>query len=149
MWKTEVWRTYWRTDLLTDWRTDSEQTKFPRQAGRGLIKRSCFDFVFPICRDLIQSYDKIPYANWNIKKSKVTTQKTPPKCSITQQLRTDLELPVWVSTATKLLWLTSLRSQSSHHSTQQPCNQKDETFPNFHFQGCEGKDEREGEQRHL
>ena len=58
---------------------------------------------------------------------KVTTQTTPQKSSITQRLRTDLERSVGVTTATKLVWLTGLRTQPSHFP-QRPCNQKDTHF---------------------
>ena len=48
--------------------------------------------------------------------------KTPPKSSFTQRLPTDLGRSVGVTTATQLVWLTSLRTQPSH-SPQQLCNQ--------------------------
>ena len=54
--------------------------------------------------DLTQSYDKSPYTNRNVRK--VTTQTTPQKSSIKQQLRTDLGRSVEVTTATQLVWLT-------------------------------------------
>ena len=38
-------------------------------------------------------------------KSNVTTQRTPPKTSITQRLRTDLGRSAWVTIATRLVWL--------------------------------------------
>ena len=43
-------------------------------------------------------------------KGKVTTQTTPQKSSIKQQLRTDLGRSVGVTTATQLVWLTGLRA---------------------------------------
>ena len=43
-------------------------------------------------------------------RGKVTTQTTPQKSSIKQQLRTDLGRSVGVTTATQLVWLTSLRA---------------------------------------
>ena len=65
-------------------------------------------------RDLILTYDKIPYTNW--KQIKSTWQhKTPPKCFITA---------VWVRIAHLLVWLNCIRAQLSH-CLQQPCNQKD------------------------
>ena len=42
-------------------------------------------------------------------KGKVTTQTTPQKSSIKQQLRTDLGRSVGVTTATQLVWLTGLK----------------------------------------
>ena len=57
--------------------------------------------------DLTQSYDKSPYTNRNVK---VTTQTTPQKSSIKQQLRTDLGRSVGVTTATQLVCLTGLRA---------------------------------------
>ena len=56
-------------------------------------------------------------------KGKVTTQTTPQKSSIKQQLRTDLGRSVGVTTATQLVWLTWFTGPPSH-SPQQPCNQK-------------------------
>ena len=47
-------------------------------------------------------------------KGKVTTHTTPQKSSITQRLRTDVGRPVAVTTATKLVWLTGLRTKPSH-----------------------------------
>ena len=57
-------------------------------------------------------------------KGKVTTQTTPQKSSIKQQLRTDLGRSVGVTTVTQLVWLTWFTGPPSH-SPQQPCNQKD------------------------
>ena len=43
-------------------------------------------------------------------KSHVTTQKTQPKTSITQRLRTDLGRSIGVSTVTQLVWLNQFTS---------------------------------------
>ena len=43
-------------------------------------------------------------------RGKVTTQTTPQKSSIKQQLRTDLGRSVGVTTVTQLVWLTGLRA---------------------------------------
>ena len=48
-------------------------------------------------------------------KSNVTTQRTPPKTSITQRLRTDLGRSAGVTIATQLVWLNRFTgSQPSH-----------------------------------
>ena len=49
--------------------------------------------------------------------------KTPPKTSITQQLRTDLGRPVGVTIATQLVWLNRFTGSQSFHQPQKPCNQ--------------------------
>ena len=66
--------------------------------------------------DLTQSYDKSSYTKRNvkIKKDKVTTQTTPQKRSIKQQLRTDLGRSVGITTATQLVWLTWFTGPPSH-----------------------------------
>ena len=74
--------------------------------------------------DLTQSYDKKPLHQQKCQKGKVTTQTTPQKSSIKQQLRTDLGRSVEVTTATQLVWLTWFTGPPSH-SPQQPCTQKD------------------------
>ena len=51
-----------------------------------------------------------PLHQQKCQKGKVTTQTTPQKSSIKQQLRTDSGRSVGVITATQLLWLTSLRN---------------------------------------
>ena len=51
-----------------------------------------------------------PLHQQKCQKGKVTTQTTPQKSSITQQLRTDLGRSVGVTTATQLVWLTGLRA---------------------------------------
>ena len=56
--------------------------------------------------DLTQSNDKSPYTNRKSQKGKVTTQTTPQKSSIKQQLQTDLGRSVGVTTATQLVWFT-------------------------------------------
>ena len=66
---------------------------------------------------------KEPLHQQKCQKGKVTTQTTPPKSSIKQQLRTDLGRSVGVTTATQLVWLTWFTGPPSH-SPQQPCNQK-------------------------
>ena len=58
-----------------------------------------------IWRDLTQPYDRSPYTDRKIQKSNVTTQRTPPKTSITQRLRTDLGRSAGVTIATQLVWL--------------------------------------------
>ena len=58
--------------------------------------------------DLTQSYDKSPWHQQKCKKGQVTTQTTPQKSSIKQQLRTDLGRSVGVATATQLVWFTRL-----------------------------------------
>ena len=64
--------------------------------------------------DLTQSYDKSPYTDKKNPKSNVTTQN-PQKTSITQRLRTDLGLQVWVTITTQLVWLNRFTgSQPSH-----------------------------------
>ena len=64
-------------------------------------------------RYLTQSNDKILYNNG--KKNKVTTQKTPLKCSIIQPFRTDLWRSFGATTATQLVWLNRFTgSQPSH-----------------------------------
>ena len=65
-----------------------------------------------------------PLHQQKCQKGKVTTQTTPQKFSIKQQLRTDLGRSVGVTKATQLVWLTWFTGQPSH-SPQQPCNQKD------------------------
>ena len=56
-------------------------------------------------KDLTQSYyKKKPYTKEKSKKQYDNT-KTLPKTSVTQRLRTDLEWPDWVTTATQLVWL--------------------------------------------
>ena len=49
-----------------------------------------------------------PLHQQKCEKGKVTTQTTPQKSSIKQQLRTDLGRSVGVTTATQLVWLTGL-----------------------------------------
>ena len=49
--------------------------------------------------------------------------KTPPKTSITQQLRTDLGRSVGVTIATQLVWLNQFTGSQPSHSPQQLCNQ--------------------------
>ena len=51
-----------------------------------------------------------PLHQQKYQKGKVTTQTTPQKSSIKQQLRTDLGRSVGVTTATQLVWLTGLRA---------------------------------------
>ena len=48
------------------------------------------------------------------------TKKTP-KTSIKQRLRTDLELPILVTTATQLVWLNRFTGSQLSHSTQKLC----------------------------
>ena len=61
-----------------------------------------------------------PLHQQKCQKGKVTTQTTPQKSSIKQQLRTDLGRSVGVTTATQLVWLTWFTGPPSH-SPQQPC----------------------------
>ena len=49
---------------------------------------------------------QMPLHQQNYQKGKMTTQNNATKSSITQRLRTDLGRSVWVTTATKLVWLT-------------------------------------------
>ena len=65
-----------------------------------------------------------PIHQQKCQKDKVTTQTTPQKSSIKQQLRTDLGRSVGVTIATQLVWLTWFTGPPSQ-SPQQPCNQKD------------------------
>ena len=58
-------------------------------------------------------------------KSNVTTQRTPPKTSITQRLRTDLGRSAGVTKATQLVWLNRFTGSQPSHLPQKPCNQKD------------------------
>ena len=51
-----------------------------------------------------------PLYQQKCQRGKVTTQTTPQKSSIKQQLRTDLGRSVGVTTATQLVWLTGLRA---------------------------------------
>ena len=51
-----------------------------------------------------------PLYQQKCQRDKVTTQTTPQKSSIKQQLRTDLGRSVGVTTATQLVWLTGLRA---------------------------------------
>ena len=55
----------------------------------------------------------------------------PTKCSITQQLWTDLGMSVGVTTTTQVVWFTCLRAQP-FQQPQQSCNQKDTHFKNEH-----------------
>ena len=50
-----------------------------------------------------------PLYQQKCQRDKVTTQSPPQKCSIKQQLRTDLGRSVGVTTVTQLVWLTGLR----------------------------------------
>ena len=73
------------------------------------------------CLTLIQAWEKRkrsdsvqwqkPIYQQKCQTGKVTIQKTPWKCSITQRLRTDLGQSIEVATTTKLVWLTGLRAQ--------------------------------------
>ena len=65
-----------------------------------------------------------PLHQQKCQKGNVTTQTTPQKSSIKQQLRIDLGRSVGVTTDTQLVWLTLFTGPPSH-SPQQPCNQKD------------------------
>ena len=66
-------------------------------------------------RDLTQSYDKRPYTHRKKSKKQHDNEKTPPKTSITQRLRTDLGRSVVVTIATQLVWLNRFTgSQPSH-----------------------------------
>ena len=49
-------------------------------------------------------------------KSNVTTQRTPPKTSITQRLRTDLGRSAGVTIATQLVWLNQFTGSQPSHS---------------------------------
>ena len=51
-----------------------------------------------------------PLCQQKCQRDKVTTQTTPQKSSIKQQLRTDLGRSVGVTSATQLVWLTGLRA---------------------------------------
>ena len=65
-------------------------------------------------RDLTLSYDKSPYTHRKIQKA-TRQNKSPPKTSITQRLRTDLGRSVGVTIATQLVWLNQFKgSQPSH-----------------------------------
>ena len=59
--------------------------------------------------DLTKSYDKSPYTNRNVK-GQSDNKNNATKSSIKQRLRTDLRRSVGVTTATQLVWLTSLRA---------------------------------------
>ena len=50
-----------------------------------------------------------PYTTTNLKNAK-QQHKMHPECSITQWFQTDLEESVGVTTQTKLVWLTGLRT---------------------------------------
>ena len=65
-----------------------------------------------------------PLHQQKCQKGKMTTQTTPQKSSITEQLRTDLGRSVGVTKVTQLVWLTWFMSPT-FPLPQQPCNQKD------------------------
>ena len=85
--------------------------------GQGKGQGYTLDIVVKPCKHIQKHQQKL-------QKGKVTTQTTPQKSSITQQLRTDLGRSVGVTTATQLVWLTWFTGPPSH-SPQQPCNEKD------------------------
>ena len=68
---------------------------------------------------MTKSYDKKPIHQQKCQKGKVTTQTTPQKSSIKQQLRTDLGRSVGVTTATQLVWFTKVLQGPPSHSSQQ------------------------------
>ena len=72
-------------------------------------------------------YDKKPTPFEKSQKQK-TTQKTPPKISITQRLRT-VGRSVGVTIATQLVWLNWFAGSKPSHLPRLSCNQKD-TFKN-------------------
>ena len=61
-----------------------------------------------------------PLHQQKCQRGKVTTQTTPQKSSIKQQLRTDLGRPVGVTTATQLVWLTWFTGPPSHSPVRTP-----------------------------
>ena len=63
-----------------------------------------------------------PLHQQKCQKGKVTTQTTPQKCSIKQQLRTDLGRSVEVTAATQLVWLTWFTGQPFHSPKQTKVN---------------------------
>ena len=75
--------------------------------------------------DLTQSYDKSPLHPRKNPKTNVKTQKTPPKTSITQQLRIDLGRSVGVAVAIQLVWFNRFTSVQTSNLPQHPVNQKD------------------------
>ena len=60
----------------------------------------------------------------NFKKQSDNT-KLPPKASITQRLRTDLEWSILVTTAYQLVWLNRLTGSQRFHLPRKLCYQKD------------------------
>ena len=66
-----------------------------------------------------------PFHRQKNPKSNVTTQRTPPKTSITQRLRTDLGRSAGVTIATQLVWLNHFTGSQPSYLPQKPCNQKD------------------------
>ena len=99
--------------------TESETaSRGPRQKGRDLTQsydKSPYTNRKRKGRDLTQPYDRSPYTDGKNLKSNVTTQRTPPKTSITQRLRTDLGRSAGVTIATQLVWLNRFTgSQPSH-----------------------------------
>ena len=75
-------------------------------------------------RDRTQSFDKTPYIHRKIQKS-TWQHKTPPKTSITQQMRTDLGRSIEVTTTTQLFRWNRLTDSQPPHLQQKLCNQKD------------------------
>ena len=69
--------------------------------------------------DLTQSYDKSPYTNRNVKRAK-WQHKQRHKNSSKQRLQTDLGRSIGVTTASQLVWLTSLDRQSTNTGTVLP-----------------------------
>ena len=81
-----------------------------------------------------------PLYQQKCQRDKVTTQTTPQKRSIKQQLRTDLGWSVGVATATQLVWLTGLRAHlpTPRNSrvikrTRWPVSSKNIFFKNFNI----------------
>ena len=78
-----------------------------------------------------------PLHQQKCQKGKVTTQTTPQKCSIKQQLRTDLGRSVGVATATQLVWLTGLWThlESVHSILRKVIHYIVKVFVHWYFPG--------------
>ena len=79
-------------------------------------------------RDLTQSYAKIQHTNRKFQKRQSDNTKTPPKTSITQQLRTVLGRSVGLTTAIQLVWSNWLTGSKPFQQPQKQCYQKDVKF---------------------
>ena len=58
-------------------------------------------------------------------KKQIDNTKTPPKCSFTHWLQTDLGRSVRVTSVIPLVWLNLFTGSQPSHLAQKLCNQKD------------------------